>query len=468
MKKNTPGALRFELRNDKINTKTAFASIRASYHLNSDRKKFSTGLMCSKYNWRGKDQDAYYYSPEAAKKQFPKISYKFFMSKQEVAALNAALMEYDSTFESSILNALKYAEEKSIPLNIDLISDEISNQQQTKIKGKSIYNPREIIYDYIKKYIEEKKYIRVEGSLKVYNTLSNHLRNFESLTGTKVKFANINSSFMSKFQTYLISLKKHIKNTGETIPLMNNITIDKQLSTLKTIIGYATEDAKIKVDESYKRYSVRKGDREVIRLTASEFNRLLSLKIENKTLDRARDLFCFHCFTGLRYIDWDFSRENIIQHNKNGVTTTSLRVHVKKVNKLVSIPLPPPALEILSKYKNEPSPLPRMVNQKINEYIKEIGKMAGIDEMIIDVIPYGNIDKEVRYPKWQGLSTHAARKSTINILRELNVSMQDIMAILGSTNLKVIMKHYNQVDDSVLYNNIITAWGKQSNNLKAV
>ncbi|HAZ24978.1 MAG TPA: integrase, partial [Algoriphagus sp.] len=81
--------------------------------------------------------------------------------------------------------------------------------------------------DFINTYIERNKASRAKRSLGVYSQLKSHLEDFEKWSFKKVTFDRIGLSFFEEFQNYLIEHKASL----------NNITIAKQLSTLKTLLG---------------------------------------------------------------------------------------------------------------------------------------------------------------------------------------------------------------------------------------
>ena len=68
---------------------------------------------------------------------------------------------------------------------------------------------------------------------------------------------------------------------------------------------------------------------------------------------------------------------------------------------------------ILGKYKDVPLPnnkaLSVISNQKFNEYLKELGKFAELNDPETVVYYKGNERIEKTFQKWQLLSTHTGR-----------------------------------------------------------
>jgi len=117
----------------------------------------------------------------------------------------------------------------------------------------------------------------------------------------------------------------------------------------------------------------------------------LSLKeleeIENKLftiprLQLVKDLFVFSCYTSLSYIDVIHLTVDNICIGIDG----ELWIYYKreKTTKPIRIPLLPKALEIIEKYKSNHKSIaqgtifPKISNQKLNSYLKEVADICGI------------------------------------------------------------------------------------------
>lgn len=91
-------------------------------------------------------------------------------------------------------------------------------------------------------------------------------------------------------------------------------------------------------------------------------------------------MFCFMAFTSLRYSDL----ENL---KKANVFEDHIEICTKKTHDKLSIPLTSHAKEIIAKYNDEEYPDGKMfrvyANDKINEYLKEAAKKAGLDREVV-------------------------------------------------------------------------------------
>ena len=119
-------------------------------------------------------------------------------------------------------------------------------------------------------------------------------------------------------------------------------------------------------------------------LIEDEIEILETVKLPSDRLDKSRDLFLFSCYTGLAYTDM----ANLHPHNIIvGIDREYwIKTSRQKTNTKINVPLLPQALAILDKYKKHPMvikrgrALPYMSNQKINDYLKEIAMLCGINK----------------------------------------------------------------------------------------
>ncbi|MGS2738496.1 site-specific integrase [Sinomicrobium sp. M5D2P17] len=114
-------------------------------------------------------------------------------------------------------------------------------------------------------------------------------------------------------------------------------------------------------------------------------------EIENREFDMPRlqqvkDLFVFSCYTSLSYIDViNLGKGNI----RLGIDGEQWIVYQReKTAKPIRIPILPVALEIIENYKDHPKSkangmlFPKISNQKLNSYLKEIADLCGITKKL--------------------------------------------------------------------------------------
>ena len=108
----------------------------------------------------------------------------------------------------------------------------------------------------------------------------------------------------------------------------------------------------------------------------------------------------------------------------------------------VSIPISSELNEILKRYDYE---LPHLEEQVINRYMKDICKLAGLNELIeIQSTKGGILKKEFKH-KWELVHTHTARRTGATLMYLAGMDYYDIMRITGHTS-PTMLKKYIKVD----------------------
>ncbi len=161
-------------------------------------------------------------------------------------------------------------------------------------------------------------------------------------------------------------------------------------------------------------------------------------------LDPVRDVFLFCCFSGLRHSDASNLRRSDIKGDHIEITTV-------KTADSVSIELNEITKAILEKYKDVPfsgnKALPCYTNQAMNRSIKELCKMAGIDEEIRKTTYKGNVRTDEIHPKYELVGTHTGRRTFIVNALSLGISPSIVMKWTGHSDYKA-MKPYIDIVDS--------------------
>lgn len=266
-----------------------------------------------------------------------------------------------------------------------------------------------------------------------FNALKNHLLKFKKL-----------NSFDYLTEKVLNDLVDFFRNNCN----MLNSTIGKQLGYLKWFLKWATNKG-YNTNMAYAAFSpkLKNTQAKVIFLTDEELDKIKSFTLPDtkQYLERVRDVLIFCCYTGLRYSDVANLRRSDVKENHIEVTT------VKTADSLV-IELNRHSRAILEKYKDVAfegdKVLPVISNQKMNDYIKELGKLAGIDTKI-RITQYKGHDRiDTIYPKYELLCTHTGRKTFICKALSLGIPPNVVMKWTGHSDYKA-MKPYIDIADSI-------------------
>lgn len=185
---------------------------------------------------------------------------------------------------------------------------------------------------------------------------------------------------------------------------------------------------------------------QVIFLTPDEIEKLRRCQIPATLshLERVRDVFLFCCFTGLRYSDANNLRRSDVKEDTIEVTT------IKTADSL-TIELNYQSKAILEKYKDadfeDDKALPVISNQRMNDYIKELGQLAGIDEPIRETYYKGNERIDKVSPKYKLLGTHTGRRTFICTALSLGIPVNVVMKWTGHSDYKAMKPYVDIIDD---------------------
>lgn len=145
----------------------------------------------------------------------------------------------------------------------------------------------------------------------------------------------------------------------------------------------------------------------------------------NRRMERVRDLFCFICFSGVR-----FSELQILLKEDVGVEEIVLR---KKGGNLRRLPLNKYAQEIYQTYENKyylnNTAFPSISIMTMNKYLRLIGKEVGLDREVAAVTGDGT-----RVPIYERLTVGIAVNTFIANALELEVPVEIISGFTGNQN----------------------------------
>lgn len=270
-----------------------------------------------------------------------------------------------------------------------------------------------------------------ESTFEKFAAVKNHLTGFDK----NLTFEVLDESKLNEYVTYLRT-KKNLRNS----------TIGKQLGFLKWFLRWCMKKGYCN-NNSFETFNpkLKTTKKKVIFLSWKELTQLREYKIPEtkKYLERVRDVFLFTCFTGLRYSDVFNLKKSDIKNNHIEVTT------VKTADSLI-IELNDYSRTILDKYKDihfeNNKALPVISNQNMNNYLKELGEIAGINEPIRETYYKGNDRIDEVYPKYELLGTHAGRRTFICNALSMGIPAQTVMKWTGHSDYKA-MKPYIDIAD---------------------
>lgn len=283
-----------------------------------------------------------------------------------------------------------------------------------------------------------------EGTLKEYRTVFKGLEDFEKHKGTKLILREMDGKFLDQFEVFL-SRKKNT-NDGDKEGLLND-TIHKYISTLKVFLKWCNDNDYLVHPDVFKTQKTnfkKKAYNEIIALSESEIQKLMNHDLSDRpSLERVRDLFCLLCYTGQRF-------EDLINFDPKDIKNNAWDFISVKVKKRVIVPFEgyiAPAKDILERIGYS---VPKISNQKFNEYIKTVGKLAGMDE-IIKITRYSGKQKMViEKRKYDFLSSHVGRRSMVTNLLSRNVPITLVQKLTAHSDIRTLMKYESANTDSLI------------------
>lgn len=193
-------------------------------------------------------------------------------------------------------------------------------------------------------------------------------------------------------------------------------TAMKFVQRFRTVVNFAKNTGLVTADP-FGSYRVRfeRTDRDY--LTMEEITTIYNHEFSSKRLEQVRDLFIFSCYTALSYIDVCELKQEDIRTGFDGNLWIIRKRHKTNVTSTVRLLDIPKA--ILEKYRDKlPNGkiLPVISNQKMNDYLKEIAAICGIEKT---------------------LTYHVARHScATSVLLANGVPIETVSKILGHTNIR--------------------------------
>jgi integrase len=274
---------------------------------------------------------------------------------------------------------------------------------------------------FFQSYIDEREALGTsKGTLQNYRTALLHLKNWKKARRRNLDFETITEAWKNDFLTYLLPLKHKCSHTN------------KILARIKAVLkeayrrGLHPEDISRKV-----RLSIPEEEVQDIYLNEDELEALFNLEDLSFRLSRVRDLFLIGAYTGMAYSDFTAIRPENIRTIKEGNNEFLAIVYFRKKTSIkVTVPLTHPILLTILKRHGMKAP-EKISGQRMNEYLREIGQMAGFNQKIEVIECYTNRKERVVYEKWQMLGSHTARRSFATNGYKAGIPVPSLMKLTG-------------------------------------
>jgi integrase len=256
-----------------------------------------------------------------------------------------------------------------------------------------------------------------QSTYRKVRTIYKLLRDFEDQTGFRISFEKLDAQFLDSFTAFCT--RKGYKNS----------TTYKAVSILVWFLNWAS-DQRFNVYREYKQFyklmePLQTIKRNLLSLKWDELIRLKEYHPENRMMERARDLFCFMCFSGVRFSELQLLRKEDLNAKEVIVRKPAGRVRKVPLNKFGS--------EIYQKYENKyylnNTAFPSMSIITMNKYLKRIGKESGLDRRVFSAAEEGE-----RVALHTRLTAGIAINTFLANALELKVSVEVIAQFTGIRN----------------------------------
>ena len=183
--------------------------------------------------------------------------------------------------------------------------------------------------------------------------------------------AEINPKFVSDFFVWL----RNRDDNGHNYHM-------KFIQRFRTVFNVARNNGWVQGDP-FASFKMRFEETDRGYLTKAELDVLMRKPMPSARLEKVRDLFVFSCYCGLAYVDMkELLETDIVRGDDGRLWIDTQRI---KTGAQVNVPLLKIPLGIIQKYSGAgrngklfdiPS------NQKVNDYLKEIAAICGIDKRV--------------------------------------------------------------------------------------
>ena len=284
-------------------------------------------------------------------------------------------------------------------LNKQWLDKQLSSYYNRNTKIKTI--PKDIVR-FIEYYVEQRLNEVKPASITKFNVVKHKLQRLENHIGRSIFINEINEEFKELFVNYC---------KGENY---SQNTMQRELNIIKMFCKFAKYKG-VDVHIELEGLKLNKEKTEKIYLSLKEIDQIENTNIDKPYLINAKDWLIISCFTGQRISDFmRFNKEMIrIEDGK-----TLLEFDQQKTGKTMTIPLHSKVMLILEKYNGD---FPKRISdQKYNDYLKEVCKIAKLHQKVKGKkqinISKDPLEKKVRrvegmYPKYELVTSHIGRRS---------------------------------------------------------
>jgi integrase len=305
--------------------------------------------------------------------------------------------------------------------------------------------------------------VRINGGFKIglsastiknYTLFRNIILEYQTSTKKQIQFMEVTKPFVEKFTNWLINIKRYSTNyAGKQLEILKTVCIDAEKNEIAVtpyskIIQHFRESDKDRYIQTLSLIELE----QIRNIDLSNIEQLKEFKVLNpiltkgiamtpEALNNARNWILLGCEIGQRGGDLlKITSDNIRYKNKS----IYIDIIQQKTNKSVNIGVIAP--QVLDIVENQ---LPKEIpHQKLNDFIKVICKLAGIDEVVKGTkLNIETNRKELgMFPKYELITTHCFRRSfATNYYKKIPTAV--LIGITGHSKESLFLTYINQRED---------------------
>lgn len=326
---------------------------------------------------------------------------------------------YLNEVQSKVYRIYEDFKREEVPFTSQMVKAKFLGEDKTRFSFQNL----------VEYYNEKMQHKLHKNTMGQYKTSQRYMGEFvlKEYKLTDIPLSNLEYSFIIGFEDFL---RSYIPKSGQS--KIGNNTAMKHIKRLRRMVTLAYRMKWIDRDP-FVNFKMKIEKKERGFLTDFE---LLSIEGLSSTIERimvVKDLFVFSCYTGISYVDIvQLTEDNIVIGIDGSPWIMAKRV---KTGAPFKIPLLPKAAILIDKYKdhyrtnNTSNLLPKLSNQKLNSYLKEIADLCGIKK---------------------NLTFHMARHTFATTVTLSNgVPIETVSKLLGHTKLSTTQIYARVVERKV-------------------
>ena len=291
---------------------------------------------------------------------------------------------------------------------------------------------RSLLVPYFDTFIQRYEGVRSESQVKHYKGCMKTLLEYETFIGRRLHFDDIDMDFYNRFTAWFNTKGLSSNYLGEKIKIIKVVMNDaRQIDGLHdndatSLRAFATpfdysDTIYLTEEQLMLLYRVPIDEQSVLPLLKNDDHRPQNVSRKVAAMRKARDMFLIGAFTGLRYSDYSRLKPANIE---DGV----IRIRNRKTNVTTSVPVHWVVREILDSGYDYEHPL---FEQKLNDQIKDVAKLAGLDDDVLVTKRLGGKNVEILKKRYELISSHTARRSFATNAYKSGIPSLAIMKVTG-------------------------------------